>query len=49
MADPQVWGNGTNSTIGTQINTYEYAQALVLKELPKKEKFGKLANMFRMP
>lgn len=49
MADPQIWGNGTNSSIGTQINTYEYAEALVLKELPKKEKFGKLANTFRMP
>jgi len=49
MSDPQIWGNGTNSSIGTQINTYAYAEALVLKELPKKEKFGKLANMFRMP
>jgi N4-gp56 family major capsid protein len=45
----QIYGNGTNSSIGEQLVTEHYAEALVLKEVAKKEVFGKLANTFRMP
>ena len=41
---PNVYGNGTNSTIGTQFNTYEYKRKALI-ETAKVEYFGQLGDV----
>ena len=41
---PQVYGDGTNSTIGTQFNTYEYKRKALI-ETAKVEYFGQLGDV----
>ena len=41
---PNVYGNGTNSTIGTQFNTYEYKRKALI-ETSKVEYFGQLGDV----
>ena len=49
MSDsPQVYGDGTDSTIGTQLTTF-YHQKKALIELVKERYFGQLADTIGMP
>jgi N4-gp56 family major capsid protein len=48
MADPQVYGNGSNSTVGSQIRT-DYYNKTVLQEAAKVQVFSKLASTLEMP
>lgn len=48
MAGEQVYGNGSNSSVGSQIRTdMYYKKALV--EAAKESYFGQLANVRAMP
>lgn len=44
----QVYGNGSNSSIGPQINTFFY-QKKALIEAAKEMYFGQLADVTNMP
>ena len=45
---PQVYGTGSNSTVGTQIRT-DYFNKKALVEAAKEAYFGQLANTIAMP
>lgn len=48
MAAPQVYGTGSNSTVGNQLRT-DFYNKTVLQEAAKVEVFGKLASTIEMP
>jgi len=43
MSNPMVYGNGTNSSIGSQFNTYEYKRTAII-ETADAEYFGQLGD-----
>ena len=47
-ANPQVYGDGTNSTVGTQFNTFKYNKQAVI-EATKKQFFGQMSGVLNQP
>ena len=47
-ANPQIYGDGTNSTVGTQFNTFKYNKQAVI-EATKKQFFGQMSGVLNQP
>jgi len=47
-ANPQIYGNGTNSTVGTQFHQFKYDKQAVI-EATKKQFFGQLSGVLNQP
>ena len=47
-ANPQIYGNGTNSTIGKQFNLFKYNKQAVI-EATKKQFFGQMSGVLNQP